>query len=223
MKLKFIQNTSPRNADNPGYRWTVKGSCTDEILKQIDDYRSQISWVDTCGYNGGIILLPKNGIGIVFRRFRSSQPDCVNRSKYMVNGLAFQLLEARTMGINGIWDLPCLSDDAEENLTPEYDFTPAPDDYPPEFAELKAALTAEKNCFFLLEKDNGKFSLSRIDIPGETTDKAFKKKSPDKKSCFQYREGGNDFDEEKKRIFFYEQSIRCHFEHIDHSRSRRNS
>ena len=84
----------------------------------------------------------------------------------MVNGLAFQLREARTMGINGIWDLPCLSDDAEENLTLEYDFTPSPDDYPPEFAELKVALTTEENCFFQLKKNVGKFSLTRIAIPG---------------------------------------------------------
>ena len=107
MRLEFIQNTSPRKTEAPGYRWTVKGSCSDQILTQIDDYRRLISWEDSWHYNGGIILLPKNGIGIVFRRFRSSQPDCVNRSKYMVNGLAFQLREARTMGINGIWDLPC--------------------------------------------------------------------------------------------------------------------
>ncbi len=182
MKLKFIQYVSPKNAVKPGACWTMKGDCSEDVLHEVEKCFIMEPERNSNSFCGGIILLPKTDTGVVFRRMWSSLSDRKNRRKVVTNGVVFSIADAQSSGINGIWELPYLADDAEENRVLEYSFNPSSRFYPLGFAELEIALKSSQNIFFKIEEKDKVYSLTTTDVPelGTATDRGDKpiKNSP---------------------------------------------
>lgn len=165
MKLKFIQNTSPKKATIAEYRWTITSDCLGYVLDEFDKCLKEVKWSNTDGFCAGIILLPKVNTGVVFRRIWSTLSDCEDRRKRVINGVVFSISDAQSNGINGIWELPCLADDAEENRVLEYNFNPSSMSYPSAFEDLQIALQERQNVFFKIEGKDKVYSLAKVSVP----------------------------------------------------------
>jgi len=150
MRIRFIQHTAPAKRQG-GYQWVEKGELNEE-LSILSSFMREIDWDALPGdYKGGLLVLPDQNIGIVFKRIKGLAAFD-GRDKTTINGGYFYLTEAGN-GINGYWNLPFFDDPAEENRNLEIIFNSSPDDYPAEMAEIKNVLLAEKATFLLVTRN----------------------------------------------------------------------